>query len=378
MRTNLILYALYLLALALAICMESFADYQPTNDENSTEAVPPIRNVTLEPQGDAGVGEILFVTPAGDLFAMQGATGIATYSAPGVRMAVFPEAQFVGGTASGNAIIKNFKGEVREVSANGETVWRGQVPAVTASSAASADGRVYIISNWSLYAIAPRQGILWHWDSPARPYRDTALEWKNVETSLGGHVALDSDGTIYLDQGRLGKIIAFNPSGEQLWEVHLAAGLGQMVPDSKGRIYIASNDLVAINRQGLFLWRYAAPVNPLFFGDNTPVVSPNGNVYLSRRSFFCVGQDGKERWRFHPDTPEEYFTIPATLGRDGTVYLYSSGTKHRIYALSQEGKKKWSYQVGGGFVGAPMHVVADGSLWKAIGNGFLVFSANNK
>jgi hypothetical protein len=171
MRTNLILYAVYLLALALAICMESFTNYQPTNDENSTEAVPPIRRVTLGPEGYAGVGEILFVTPAGYLFAMQGATGIATYSASGVKIAVFPESQFVGGTASGNAIIKNFKGEVREVSANGETLWRWQVPGVTASSAASADGRAYIISNWSLYAIPPWQGILWHWDSPARPFR---------------------------------------------------------------------------------------------------------------------------------------------------------------------------------------------------------------
>jgi hypothetical protein len=59
MRTNLILCSLYFLVLALAAAMNSFANYQPTNDRLSSEDVPPVRNVFLLPLGSSCTGTTL-------------------------------------------------------------------------------------------------------------------------------------------------------------------------------------------------------------------------------------------------------------------------------------------------------------------------------
>src|SRR5271163_1486436 len=115
MRTNLILYSLYFLALALAAAMNSFATYQPTNDRLGSEDVPPVRNVSLVPSGSSCTGTILAVTATGEVFAANGTSGIVTCSTSGQKLAEFKGMGFVGMTASGNAIVKNNNGDVREV-----------------------------------------------------------------------------------------------------------------------------------------------------------------------------------------------------------------------------------------------------------------------
>jgi hypothetical protein len=369
MRTNLILYSLYFLALALAAAMNSFASYQPTNDTLSSEDVPPVRNVSLMPLGSSCTGTILSVTEAGEVFATNGNSGIVTCSKSGQKLAEFKGMGFVAMTASGNAVVKNNNGDVREVSAIGETIWQTQIPAPATEGAISTDGYLYMISGGSVYAISSVHQILWHWDSSTTYY--TGMELRNM--------VLGSDGAVYV-VSPAADVVALDREGKRTWQMHPGSLLvSRPAAAAAGRVYISdTNNLVAIGPDGSILWRYRFPVNPLFLagGAPTPVVAIDGDVYIARRSFFCIRPDGKERWRFHPDTADEYFIASPTLGSDGTIYLLSAATERgRIYALSPDGAKKWSYVLAhNGYMDPPMRFGSDGSLLKAEGNGFLAFS----
>jgi hypothetical protein len=89
-------------------------------------------------------------------------------------------------------------------------------------------------------------------------------------------------------------------------------------------------------------------------------------LYVTAWTLYCVSPEGKEKWRFHPDTEEEYFDVAPTVGPDGTLYLASSGSISRIYAISPNGEKKWvatGSSAGRGL--APFRYVADGWMWRS-------------
>lgn len=372
MRTNLALYVLCAITLLISLAFKSFTDYQPTNDEKSASRVPPIQQNNLSGGDNSSFREILFVTPERDFFFSEG-TGLMGYSASSSKITRFIDFAFVSGTPGGTAIIEGLMGKVREVTAAGEVKWETQVSSPTGGAAVSARGDLYISGGTTLYAFSADHHKLWQWDYSLEPQTYPEIFLK--------YVCLDSNGTIYVETN-YGKLLALDSSGKLLWQVKAGSEadlLSPLVSDGEGQVYFSNTrELSAITREGEILWRYRIPSDPFFyFGSQlVPVISSDGAIYIARRSLFAIGPDGKDRWRFHPDTPDEYFETAPTIGKDGTVYLFSSAKQHgRMYAVSRDGKKLWSYQFNENeYADKPARFGPDGLLWKANGKGFLVFS----
>jgi hypothetical protein len=372
MRTNLVLYLFYAIALAVSLGFESLNRYQPTNDEKSISSVPPIHEIRLKNADDPLYREILFVTPAGDIFSSE-RTAPTTYSASGQKLADFRSFAFVGGTPNGTAIIVSFDGKIREVTATGETRWETQIPSPCAGAAVSSSGDLYISGGTTLYAFSPDRRKLWQWDYPPEPH--------NYPEVVLQYVSVDSDGTVYVETN-YGKVFALDSSGKLSWQIKVGSQwdlLSGPVPDARGHIYFSGRTAIsAFSRDGAFLWQYQIPVDPSYSTATqpVPVISSDGSIYIARKSLFSLTPDGKERWRFHPDTPSESFVMAPTLGGYGTVYVCSWGKQHgRMYALNSAGKKEWSYEFQESeYANRPARFGPDGLLWKASRDGFLVFS----
>jgi outer membrane protein assembly factor BamB len=241
-----------------------------------------------------------------------------------------------------------------------------------AGAAVSSDGELYIGGAATLYVFSADHRKLWQWDYPVEPhtYPEVVLQY----------VCVGSNGTVYVETN-YGKVFALDSSGKLLWQIKVGSEwslLSPLVADAQGQIYFCDRkELSAISRDGAILWQYRIPADPFFsFGSQAVrVIASDGNIYIARKSLFSIGPDGKDRWRFHPDTPDEYFETAPTVGRDGTVYLFSSGKQYgRMYAVSRDGKKLWSYQFHENeYANRPARFGPDGFLWKANANGFLVF-----
>ena len=372
MRTSVALYLLYVITLLVALGFKSFSEYQPTNDEDSTSSLPPIRQNNFGSGGESSFREILFVTPAGDIFFRE-QTGLRSFSASPAKFTAFPDFAFVGGTPSGTAFVATLMGKVREVTATGETKWETQISSPVAGAAVSSTGELYIGGGTTLYAFSSDHRKLWQWDYPAEPntYPEIVLQ----------QVCVGSNGTVYVETNH-GKVVALDSSGRLLWQITVGSEgslPSSLVTDAQGHLYHCDRKhLAAISREGAILWQYRIPADPSFsFGlELVPVISSDGDIYIARKSLFSIGPDGRDRWRFHPDTPHEYFETAPTIGKDGTVYLFSSAKQYgRMYAVSREGKKLWSYQFHENeYAARPARFGPDGYLWKANAGGFLVFS----
>jgi len=372
MRISVALYLLYAITFLVSLGFKSFSDYQPTNDEHSTSSLPPIHQNNLSGGDDSSFREILFVTPAGDIFFSE-RTGLKSFSASPPNLTAFPDFAFAGGTPSGTAIVTSLTGKVREVTATGETKWETQISSPVAGAAVSSTGELYIGGGTTLYAFSSDHRKLWQWDYPVEAYTYPVIVLQ--------YVCVDSKGTVYVETNN-GKLLALDSSGKLLWQIKVGSEWdlrSPLVTDGQGHLYFSNRrELSAISREGAILWQYRIPADPSFsFGlQMVPVISSDGSIYIARKSLFSIGPDGKDRWRFHPDTPDEYFEIAPTVGRDGTVYLFSSGKHYgRMYGVSRDGKKLWSYQFHENeYANRPARFGPDGLLWKASPNGFLVFS----
>jgi hypothetical protein len=381
MRTNRILYALYALSAGYMFTMSSFTRYQPTNDQFPAEESPPVRTIETIPPTYARAVQVVSST---GVFFTRSNHELASLAAESSNILFnFGNSSFYAATESGNAIIgsppTDAQQEIQEVLANGDIVWRVPVPAHPQAVTLSPDGTLYGSIGYSLYAISPSHKTLWHRDDIERPAPAIASAYPFMTSYAGldGTIysglkapAIAPDGTVYVNADT-GIVLAFSRSGDRLWSTSVQqnglAGLSDPVVGADGRIYIISGrDLVAISQQGKALWRYTAPVTPYWSWMTRPAVSKNRDVYLVRHGLFCISEDGKEKWRFHPDTPEEYFITSPTVGPDGTVYLSSKGTAGgRTYALSPDGRKKWSLPLET-YSGIPLFVNDHGQVWMTV------------
>jgi hypothetical protein len=357
MRTNPILYALYTFSAAYTFVMGSFAGYQPTNDQFPVEEAPPVRTIELIPRM---YGALMAASSTGAVF-IRNNSELASFAAESGKMLFnFGNSSFYAAAQSGNAIIgtppTDARQEIQEVSANGDIVWRVPLPAHPQAVTLSPDGTLYASIGYSHYAISPSHKTLWHRDDiePPAPAITSAYPFITPYVGNDGTIhsglkapAIAPDGTVYVNADT-GFLLAFSPSGDKLWSTSVqqngVTGLSDPVVGADGRIYIINGrDLVAISPEGKALWRYTAPVSPYWWWMTRPAVSKNRDVYLVRHGLFCISEDGKEKWRFHLDTPGDFFITPPTVGPDGTVYLPSQGTSGgQTYALSPDGRKKWS------------------------------------
>jgi outer membrane protein assembly factor BamB len=141
--------------------------------------------------------------------------------------------------------------------------------------------------------------------------------------------------------------------GDKPWFFQSGKGIfSTPIIDSQGVIYFGSADhnFYAINPNGSEKWHFrtgeiidsaaALPCDP-----HGTVLVPSGDGHL----YQLDTEDGREIWRFDArQAPRasynNWFEANVTIGPDGTIY--AGNTNFNYYAISPDGRLKWTYETG--------------------------------
>lgn len=188
----------------------------------------------------------------------------------------------------------------------------------------------------------------------AQQVEEGALKWSFKAGNWVGAPAVAADGTIYA--GVRGKgLHAFSPDGKLKWVFGtndrsvlrrlVAAHLGDLVEHSllaiasDGAIYVGSGDVVhAISADGKRKWDFA-----LGGQSSTAALAADGTIYVTSRNntLYAVTPQGRLRWSYA--MRQGRFSAGAAapaVGADGTIYAGDFG--NYLHALTPEGKLKWT------------------------------------
>jgi outer membrane protein assembly factor BamB len=163
-----------------------------------------------------------------------------------------------------------------------------------------------------------------------------------------------------------------NP-GAEIWRVrssyHSEMCQSNPVIDNNGTIYIGlkgyddNSYLIAYYPNGTEIWR--------FLSDSwiwcTPAIGEDGTIYFTTCGdyFYAVNPNGTLKWRYDHD----YFSIYSSpaIAPDGTIYICTSA---KVYALRQDGTKKWEHMLGGSIRPSPV-IGPDGTIYIGCGDYYL-------
>ncbi|AKF08416.1 PQQ-binding-like beta-propeller repeat protein [Sandaracinus amylolyticus] len=198
---------------------------------------------------------------------------------------------------------------------------------VSAQPVVGEDGTIYVGSHdHHLYAIT----------------RDGRVRWRR---DLGGPIystAALADGRVYVgsDADRFFAIDA--TSGEIVWHLDTEddADTGVAIAPDGTLVFGAGEDVFAVDREGTVRWRFRTGLKVFA----TPAIDEDGTVYVGSQDdhVYAIAPDGRMRWRFQ--TRDDVDGSPA-IGDDGTIYAGSDD--HRVYALHRDGTLRWSTDVDG-------------------------------
>jgi outer membrane protein assembly factor BamB len=365
MRTSFVLYGVYAVAVYFLLAMASFSKYAPTNHQSSQELPPAISHVA---NPAAYVRGTACVASNGIRYAVDGKV-VSSYSPSGDKIFDFGDVELLACSLFGDGFLGSHgndrKRTIRRVSPEGKTLWDIPQPGVFVKAAVSPDGRLFYADTSGLYALSPEGRTLWRHD-----LFDSAVTKLGVEP--WHFLVIGPDSTLFagaatVEPNFTAKLLAFTPDGQLLWTVSPSPwAFGAPISGANGETYAPSgNNLALIDKSGHVLWKFVPPGNPVYGSGMTPVLGKHGDLYVTAWTLYCVSPEGKERWRFHPDTEQEYFDVPPAVGPDGTLYLASSGPIGRIYAVTPDGKKKW-VAMGShtGYGLRPFRYMADGWMWR--------------
>jgi len=175
-----------------------------------------------------------------------------------------------------------------------------------------------------------------------------------------------------------GMAMSLGPETPELrWVYHTNGEVpNSPVIDSRGRIYVGSDNFYCLNPDGSEAFRFVAQDDisstaavsedlGVFFGsydhyfywlttdgelvgkfdtdarnDGTPTIGTDGSIYFGSRSesFYAFRSDGTLNWSY--DAYDWVVSAPA-IADDGTVYV--GADDRRLYAFAPFGELKWSY-----------------------------------
>lgn len=219
---------------------------------------------------------------------------------------------------------------------------------IDSSPAIGSDGTIYFGSDdKNLYAVDSKGTLKWYFQTGDM-----------VQSSP----AIGSDGTIYVGSDD-NNLYAVNPNGSQKWSFPtLSAVSSSPAIDGDGTIYVGSDSVYAINPDGSQKWAYQTPTGVL----SSPAIGRDGTIYAglfyssSGSDVVALNpSDGSQQWAFA--TGGINSGSPA-IGGDGTIYVTS--LDKNLYAINPNGKKKWSFAIGGGGSFDPSPAVGeDGTVY---------------
>jgi outer membrane protein assembly factor BamB len=223
------------------------------------------------------------------------------------------------------------------------------VPAITA------DGTIVIGSiDTNLYAVSPRGDLLW---------THTIGGKQTPSPAIGG------DGTLYVGGGSgQSKVFALDKTGAEKWNfptgstVYASPALG-----FAGTIHIGSEDdtFYTLGLDGKERWRFAVGE-----GNTSASIGANGSIYFVGKGSVCaLDKDGKLLW-VNPTKGDS--TLPS-IGADGSMYIATSGGW--LYGIGPDGKYLWNKQVTTKFNGGNQAVIGgNGAIYiGALDNIFYAF-----
>lgn len=297
--------------------------------------------------------------------------------------------------ADGTVYVVANDGKLHAVSRTGAVLWASTTGGGFGQTvgAIGNDGTVYAgNSDGNLYAFVGGGGVKW-------AYAITGSVWPSPTITGAGNVLVG---------GGTGQHGAFelDPAGALVWSVATGGDVDSapaIGPD--GTIYIGSTDssLYAVNPDGSLKWSY-----PGAEALHTPVVGPNGVVYVSGKPSMCaIDAKGKLLWI----TPTAQDATTPALAADGTVYtgdasgafyamdgatghvkwqvaltpfdpanqpivgadglIYAGATDGTLYAISPDGTVKWKLAAGSEIHG-PVAMGADGTIYAGTADGRLI------
>lgn len=219
-----------------------------------------------------------------------------------------------------------------------------------ASPLLAADGTVYAVCIDSmLYALNPGGKVLWQCQLEALSQFNTP--------------ALTKEETLLLPAGN--RLIALRPGGVTAWTYDAGSRITTSPTlDDKGLIYLGTDDgrLLALKPRGKFAWAYQTQGR---INMSSPAIGKDGRIYVGTElaldtkalhddgRLYAIKPNGKLAWTFAAGS--SIWSSPV-VADDGTVYIANSlvifgvdtpaGTappSGRLFALTPEGKEKWSY-----------------------------------
>ena len=160
-----------------------------------------------------------------------------------------------------------------------------------------------------------------------------------------------------------------NYRNDQPWFFQTGKGIfSTPIIDANNVVYVGSADhnFYAINPDGQKKWQFKTgeiidSAGALPADDPNSVLVPSGDGYLYRLS----KEDGKVIWKFDARVSprmsyNNWFEGNITLGQDGTIY--AGNTNFNYYAISPDGKLKWTYETGSNAWSAGA-IGADGTIY---------------
>ena len=216
---------------------------------------------------------------------------------------------------------------------------RGHSSNWSLTPAVGSNGTIYEVGDNQLYAIGPQNGEI-KWKHPLAP----GLEY---------FPAVGKDGTIYVESGN--HLTAIAPDGTQKWQISGEKGSWFASPAAigKGTIYVTvrprfqsngSSLLKAVSlNEGAEKWENNLPG----LGENL-AIGEKGTIYVMQSQYggdsslkAVSPDDGRVEWTWKPEGFHE-FLAPA-IGPDGAIYAVDKSGS--LYAVSPDGKQKWSYKI---------------------------------
>ncbi len=222
-------------------------------------------------------------------------------------------------------------------------------------------------------ALAAASGAL------GQQFEEGALRWSFKAGNWVDAPAIAADGTVYA--GVRGKgLHAFSPDGKLKWVFGtgdrsvlrrlVAPHLGDLVEHSllaiasDGAIYMGSGDAVhAISADGKRRWEFAVGGQ-----SSTAALAADGTIYVTSRNntLYALTPQGKLRWSYEMRRGR-FSAGPAApaVGADGTIYAGDFG--NHLHALTPEGKPKWTVRVQEEGRIVALALAADGTIYVASG-----------
>jgi outer membrane protein assembly factor BamB len=200
-----------------------------------------------------------------------------------------------------------------------------------------------------------------------------------TEGAIISSPAIGTDGTIYIGSHN-GYLHALNPDGTEKWAFDTDGYAFTPVLGNSGTIYVVSNlfEMLAINPNGTMKWIYEAPFNGGYI-NFVFALDMDETIYFgtSEGKLHKLDSLGNELWKVQLGESNTGANYP-TIGTDGTIYVASglNATHNMLYAIHQDGTKKWAteYVDGVGLEKNKISITKSGDIYLTNGHRVAAFN----